>query len=95
MGNALRRAGAKKEDEKKMNQMGIRARKRRQEIGLTQKDIAEAVGVERPYITQFEAGYKIPSVCVLTQIAEKLGVTLDYLVNGGDKKTKQKKEQTK
>ena len=77
-----------------MNQMGIRARKRRQEIGLTQKDIAEAVGVERPYITQFEAGYKIPSVCVLTQIAEQLGVTLDYLVNG-DKKTKQKKEDKK
>ena len=73
-----------------MNQMGIRARKRRQEIGLTQKDIAEAVGVERPYITQFEGGYKIPSVCVLTQIAEKLGVTLDYLVNGGEK-TKQKR----
>lgn len=78
-----------------MNQMGIRARKRRQEIGLTQKDIAEAVGVERPYITAFEAGYKTPSVYVLTQIAEKLGVTLDYLVNGGDKKTKQIKEQTK
>ena len=71
-----------------MNQMGIRARKRRQEIGLTQKDIAEAVGVERPFITAFETGYKTPSVYVLAQIAEKLGVTLDYLVNGGDKKTK-------
>lgn len=69
-----------------MNQMGIRARKRRQEIGLTQKDIAEAVGVSRPFITSFEAGCKIPSVSVLTQIAEKLGVTLDYLVKGGNKK---------
>lgn len=78
-----------------MNQMGIRARKRRQEIGLTQKDIAEASGVSRPFISEFESGGRIPSVSVLNQIAEKLGVTLDYLVNGGDKKTKQIKEQTK
>ena len=78
-----------------MNQMGIRARKRRQEIGLTQKDIAEASGVSRPFISEFEAGGRIPSVSVLNHIAEKLGVTLDYLVNGGDKKTKQIKEQTK
>ena len=70
-----------------MNQIGIRARQRRQELGITQRELAEAVGVTKNFITIFEAGYKNPSVYTLNQIASELGVTLDYLVNGNEKKT--------
>lgn len=65
-----------------MNMMGIRVRAKRKEMGLTQKQLADAVGVTREFITAFEAGYKCPSVYLLAQIADKLNVSMDYLTKG-------------
>lgn len=63
--------------------IGKRAAKARKELGLTQKDVAEAVGVSREFITVFEAGYKFPSTLTMINIAETLQLSLDYLVFGG------------
>lgn len=63
--------------------IGKRAAEARRKLGLTQKEVAESVGVSREFITVFEAGYKFPSTLVLINIAETLQVSLDYLVFGG------------
>lgn len=65
-----------------MNMMGDRIRKKREEMGLSQKELAEAAGVTRTFISYCEGGLKIPSVPVLSQIADKLNVSMDYLTKG-------------
>lgn len=62
--------------------IGKRARERRNELGLTQKEVAEAAGVTREFITAFEAGYRLPATLTLTAIAEELSISLDKLVLG-------------
>ena len=60
----------------------------RKEAGFTQRELAEAAGVSREFITVLEAGYKIPTVATLCGIAEKLNVTIDYLIYGDKANTK-------
>jgi transcriptional regulator with XRE-family HTH domain len=62
--------------------IGHRVREARQEKDLTQKDIADAAGVSREFITVFEAGYKTIALPTLCLIAQKLNVSLEYLVYG-------------
>ncbi len=60
----------------------------RKEAGITQRELAEAAGVSREFITVLEAGYKIPPLATLCGIAEKLDVTIDYLIYGDKANTK-------
>lgn len=60
----------------------------RKEAGITQRELAEAAGVSREFITVLESGYKIPPLATLCGIAEKLNVTIDYLIYGGKENTK-------
>lgn len=60
----------------------------RKEAGITQRELAEAAGVSREFITVLEAGYKIPTVATLCGIAEKLDVTVDYLIYGDKNEAK-------
>lgn len=53
------------------------ARKQRQMSG---HDLARAVDVRNVYISQIENDHRIPSRQVLQQIAEKLGVTVGFLL---------------
>ncbi len=66
--------------------MGKRIRALRKKAGITQRELAEAVGVSREFITVLEAGYRIPTVTTLCGIAEKLNVTIDYLIYGDKEK---------
>lgn len=52
------------------------------ESGMTQKELGEAVGVNRTVITHWENGDTSPRVEHLPRIADALGVSIDELVRG-------------
>ncbi len=62
--------------------LGQRLRKRRQTLGLTQQELAEALGVTPQHISAIEQDKRTPSIPFLAKLAEELGVTVDYLVAG-------------
>ena len=54
--------------------LGVRVRQLRQEVGLTQEKLAWESDLAKPYLSQIEAGKRLPSVPVLYRLAERLGV---------------------
>jgi len=62
--------------------IGKRIRKRRQILEMTQKELAEAMGVTPQQISAMEQDERDPSLSSLAKLAEELGVTIDYLVTG-------------
>jgi len=57
-----------------------RIKKLRGELGLTQEDLAEKVGVSRVYIGYVEQGRNTPSLEILEKIAKALKSKLSYLL---------------
>ena len=62
--------------------IGKRIRKRRQELELTQEDLARALGLTPQHISVIEQDKRSPSLSSLARLAEELGVTVDYLATG-------------
>lgn len=62
--------------------IGKRIRKRRQELKLTQGDVASALGLTPQHISGIEQDKRNPSLSSLAKLAEELGITVDYLVAG-------------
>lgn len=58
-----------------MNIKDIRARK-----GLTQAEVASALGVSSVVYSRYETGSRQPSIDMLVQMADIFGVTVDYLL---------------
>ena len=48
--------------------------------GMTQKELAEHVGVSHVMISYYENGWKEPSISVLRRLTEVLGCTSDALI---------------
>lgn len=61
--------------------IGVRAKFRRDEIGLTQAELADKVGTSQQAIEQLEGG-KTKRPRYLPELAEVLGVSIDWLLNG-------------
>ena len=59
-------------------------KKVRIEKGLTQKQVADALGIAEPSYQRYEYGKVVPSALVLIALSEYFGVTLDYLVGKSD-----------
>ena len=55
-------------------------KKYREKAGLTQKEIAGLIGVERPAIAKWENGYSLPRARKLPQLAKLLHCTIDELL---------------
>jgi transcriptional regulator with XRE-family HTH domain len=51
----------------------------REKKGLTQREVARAIGVSQPAYCNFESGYKVPSLVIAKSISNVLGVSIDYL----------------
>jgi transcriptional regulator with XRE-family HTH domain len=64
--------------------IGERIKAKREQNGVTQKGLAEKVGITPSAINQFEKGEKKPSSPVLARIAEELGVSTDYLFGASE-----------
>lgn len=64
--------------------IGKRIKAKREEIGMSQKGLAEKVSISPAAMNQFEKGGKKPSSEVLARIATELGVSTDYLLGASD-----------
>jgi transcriptional regulator with XRE-family HTH domain len=60
--------------------LGDRMRRLRERVGLTQKELADAVGVTGALVGQIETGRMQPSVSTLTRLAHALGVSPCYFL---------------
>lgn len=56
----------------------------RKNLGLTQKQVASAIGVAETAYQRYEYGKVVPSATVLIDIAESFNVSIDYLVGRTD-----------
>jgi transcriptional regulator with XRE-family HTH domain len=63
--------------------VGERLRRLRSERGFSQRDLSSP-GVSYAYISRIEAGARRPSVKALRKLAEKLGVSAEYLETGSE-----------
>jgi len=66
------------------SQFGERIRSCREHLGLSQKQLAEAVGTSPPNINFYERGSRSAPMSMILKLAKELGVTTDYLLLGGD-----------
>lgn len=84
-----------KTNEAKSNNMPIFAARFAELRGeRTQAEFAEFLGISRPTVGFYENGERIPDAFVLKQIAERCGVTTDYLVGLSNVKTTDRDLQT-
>jgi transcriptional regulator with XRE-family HTH domain len=63
--------------------IGARLKRLRLQKGLSQRDLSSP-GVSYAYISRIEAGARTPSVKALRKLAQKLGVSVEYLETGRD-----------
>ncbi|MFP4472639.1 MAG: helix-turn-helix domain-containing protein [Candidatus Omnitrophota bacterium] len=63
--------------------IGSNLKKFRQQKGLTQKDLADILGVSRQAVCLWEAGKREVRVGFLSLLADILGITVDELVRCG------------
>ncbi|KUO94916.1 helix-turn-helix domain-containing protein [Ferroacidibacillus organovorans] len=61
--------------------LGHKLRQLRKETGLSQRQVADAVGVTRGYISQVENGITTPSLETLTLISSSLNRPLEYFLS--------------
>ena len=62
--------------------LGERIKVRREELGLTQLQLAQALGVTPQHISVIEKEKRSPSLDSLAKLAQELGVTTDFLITG-------------
>ncbi|WP_422445275.1 helix-turn-helix transcriptional regulator [Thermoanaerobacterium sp. DL9XJH110] len=58
----------------------LRIKETRESVGLTQKELANTVGVSREYISALENGRYSPSLNLLKKIAKTLNVSVKDLI---------------
>lgn len=60
--------------------LGIELKVRRQQLGLTQEDLAGRCELDRPYLSLLEVGRKQPTISVLLLLADGLELSLSSLM---------------
>ena len=63
-----------------MNDLGNKIARKRKDLGLTQIEFADKLAVTRQTVSRWEAGSVLPDIDKITDIAEILGVSCDYLL---------------
>ena len=61
-----------------MNTIGAKIKNLRKSRKMTQEDFAAKIGVSRSTLSCYEIGQRTPSLKTLAEIAEVIGVGLDY-----------------
>ena len=56
--------------------------KRREQLGLTQTELAKRAGLQPPAISQYESGVRNPSYETIIKLSNALNVNTDYLISG-------------
>ena len=69
-------------------QVGKRIKDLRQQLGLTQAELADKVGFTSQTVSNWESGLREPDIDALVKLSSLFSVSLDYLLSGkkGDEK---------
>lgn len=70
-----------------MYDFGPRILKLRKERGLSQKDLAQKIGISNSSLGNYENDLGVPPLNVAEDLADAFNVSLDYLVSGEKAKT--------
>lgn len=65
--------------------IGSRIKAERKKLGLTQEGLAELVNVSPHYIYEIERGMKSPSMETMVLLAEKMELSIDYIIYGNQR----------
>jgi y4mF family transcriptional regulator len=65
-----------------MAAIGERIRERRTKLGWTQEQLAQTAGISKSFLSELESGKRSVSADKLLDLAQALGVSLDYLMTG-------------
>ena len=65
-------------------ELGKKIAARREELGMSRKELAEATSLSYPYIAQIETGYRLPSTKHQVILSKVLGLSLDELFGTGE-----------
>ena len=66
-----------------MNGLGSKIAGGRKDLGLTQQELADKLSVTRQTVSRWEAGSVMPDIDKITDIADCLGLSCDYLLRDG------------
>jgi|SRR5215475_3112612 len=69
-------AGAAYEATRIRFELGEAVRHRREELGITQAELAERAGLQQPAVARFEAGGTMPTIPMLERLADALHMHL-------------------
>lgn len=56
---------------------------RRRELGITQQQLGDILGVKRQYISMVEQRKKVPTIATLVRICDALGLDVSILPKAG------------
>ncbi|KKO51004.1 XRE family transcriptional regulator [Paenibacillus sp. DMB20] len=59
---------------------GHRIAKLREEKGLTQEELAAAIGISRASLSHYESDRRKPNLITLTRLADLFQVSVDYII---------------
>jgi ribosome-binding protein aMBF1 (putative translation factor) len=62
-------------------------RARREELGWSQRQLAERAGMTQPGVARFEAGGTMPTLPLLERLASALGLTLTISLDPADRRS--------
>ena len=65
-------------------ELGRKISYRREELGMSRKQLAEAINLSYAYVAQIETGYRLPSTKHQVLLARVLGMSLDELFGTED-----------
>jgi len=68
-------------------ELGEAVRSRREELGWSQRQLAERAGMTQPGVARFEAGGTTPTIPVLERLANALGLRLTVTLEPGERRS--------
>lgn len=74
----------RKRSDDKMYSIGSNVRITRKKADLTQEELSESIGVTPQYLSDLERGLVGTSVSTLMRICDRLNVSADFILFGGD-----------
>jgi transcriptional regulator with XRE-family HTH domain len=75
-------------DKRAADKFGVEVKRRREEQGLSQEQLAELADIDRTYISMIERGKRNPTLEVAERIAVALDMKLSELIKRAEKASK-------
>lgn len=72
--------------------IGTRIKNKRKELGLTQEELAQKVGVTFQAVSKWENDTSYPDVILMSDVARALDTNIDVLVTGAESKTSKEEQ---